>query len=162
MLLLTGDRRTSVESLARRLQLPDWQAECTPRQKLEVLADLQQQGKSVLMIGDGINDAPVLAAAQVSIAIGSGSDIARASGDMVLLVESLRPVMSGLDLSRRCMAIIRQNLAWALIYNVIALPLAIAGLVTPWLAGLGMAGSSLLVVANALRLARPSAISEES
>ena len=162
LLLLSGDRRTSVESLARRLQLPDWQAECTPRQKLEVLADLQQQGKSVLMIGDGINDAPVLAAAQVSIAIGSGSDIARASGDMVLLVESLRPVMSGLDLSRRCMAIIRQNLAWALIYNVIALPLAIAGLVTPWLAGLGMAGSSLLVVANALRLARPSAISEES
>jgi Cu2+-exporting ATPase len=148
--------------MAGRLQLDGWQAERTPQQKLEVLANLQQQGKTVLMIGDGINDAPVLAAAQVSIAIGSGSDIARASGDMVLLAESLRPVMHGLDISRRCMSIIRQNLAWALIYNVVALPLALAGLITPWLAGLGMAGSSLLVVANALRLARAPVLAVEN
>lgn len=162
LVLLSGDRRAAVENMACRLQLDGWQAERTPQQKLEVLANLQQQGKTVLMIGDGINDAPVLAAAQVSIAIGSGSDIARASGDMVLLAESLRPVMHGLDISRRCMSIIRQNLAWALIYNVVALPLALAGLITPWLAGLGMAGSSLLVVANALRLARAPVLAVEN
>ncbi len=162
LVLLSGDRSAAVESMSRRLQLHEWQAERTPQQKLESLATMQQQGKTVLMIGDGINDAPVLAAAQVSIAIGSGSDIARASGDMVLLAETLRPVLQGMSLSRRCMAIIRQNLAWALIYNVVALPLALAGLITPWLAGLGMAGSSLLVVANALRLARTPVIAVEN
>lgn len=162
LVLLSGDRQAAVENMARRLELDVCQAERTPQQKLESLVNLQRQGKTVLMIGDGINDAPVLAAAQVSIAIGSGSDIARASGDMVLLAETLRPVLHGMTLSRRCMAIIRQNLAWALIYNVIALPLALAGLITPWLAGLGMAGSSLLVVANALRLARAPAIAVEN
>ena len=152
--LLSGDRNAAVQAISGQLHIDDGRGELTPQQKLAALRTLQQQGKTVLMVGDGINDAPVLAAAQVSIAIGSGSDIARASGDMVLLAENLSPVIDGMRMAQRAMGIIRQNLWWALGYNVVALPLAIAGLVTPWLASIGMAGSSLLVVANALRLAR--------
>lgn len=162
LILLSGDRQTTVDAIANQLHIQNRQAELSPQQKLDALANLQRAGKTVLMIGDGINDAPVLAAAQVSIAIGSGSDIARASGDMILLTESLRPILDGISMSRRCMNIIRQNLAWALIYNVVALPLAMAGLITPWLASLGMAGSSLLVVANAIRLSKTSKTAIES
>lgn len=152
--LLSGDRVATVRSVCKQLQIDDGRGELTPQQKLAALRELQQQGQTVLMVGDGINDAPVLAASQVSIAIGSGSDIARASGDMVLLAENLSPVIDGMLMAQRTMRIISQNLWWAVGYNVVALPLAIAGLVTPWLASIGMAGSSLLVVANALRLAR--------
>lgn len=154
LILLSGDRQEAVDNIANQLHISNRQAELSPKQKLDALAALQQAGKTVLMIGDGINDAPVLAAAQVSIAIGSGSDIARASGDIILLTESLHPVLDGISMSRRGMNIIRQNLVWALIYNVVALPLAMAGMITPWLASLGMAGSSFLVVANALRLSK--------
>lgn len=152
--LLSGDRQTAVDTLGQLLQLPDCRGELSPQQKLAAVNALQQAGKTVLAVGDGINDAPVLAAAQVSIAIGSGSDIARASGDMVLLTDDLAPLLQGMQMARRSMQIIRQNLWWALGYNLVALPLAIAGWITPWLASIGMAGSSLLVVANALRLAR--------
>lgn len=162
LILLSGDRQAAVDNIADQLQISNRQVELTPKQKLDALAALQQAGKTVLMIGDGINDAPVLAAAQVSIAIGSGSDVARASGDMILLTESLLPVLDGISMSRRCMNIIRQNLVWALIYNVVALPLAMAGMITPWLASLGMAGSSLLVVANALRLSKAPKTAVES
>ena len=152
--LFSGDRRTTVASLATRLGIDDARAELAPQDKLDAVAALQQQGKTVLMVGDGINDAPVLAAAQVSIAMGTGSDIARASGDMVLLSDRLRPISNGMRTARLTLRIIRQNLWWALGYNLIALPLAIAGQITPWLASLGMAASSLLVVLNALRLTR--------
>ncbi|MEW9897567.1 heavy metal translocating P-type ATPase [Chitinivorax sp. PXF-14] len=155
LVMLSGDREQAVHALAQRLGIDDARAALTPGDKLAAVQALQQSGAVVAMLGDGVNDAPVLASAQVSIALGSGTDVARASADMVLMNNQLPVVADALDIARRCRAIIRQNLWWALCYNLVALPLAITGLITPWLASIGMAGSSLLVVGNALRLLGP-------
>lgn len=154
--LLSGDADTAVASLASRLGIADYRAAATPEDKLAYVSQLQQAGARVLMVGDGVNDAPVLARADVSLAMGSGTDVARASGDMVLMGDELGRLPQALSLAARSMHIIRQNLAWAAVYNLVALPLAMAGWVTPWLASLGMALSSLLVVSNALRLIKRS------
>jgi Cu2+-exporting ATPase len=152
--LLSGDGRGVVERLSSQLGCNSWRAEASPQDKLAYVTALQQQGKRVLMIGDGINDAPVLARSDISIAMGGGTDVARASGDMVLIDDQLTLIPLALVLAKKTQRIIKQNLCWAAGYNLIALPLAVSGHVTPWVASLGMALSSLLVVSNALRLVK--------
>jgi Cu2+-exporting ATPase len=150
--LLSGDDEAVVRSVAEQLGVERYQARCRPEDKLSRIQHLQDQGVVVAMVGDGVNDAPVLAAAQVSLAMGGGTQLAHASADMVLLSEQLPHLVAAIRTSRRTLAVIRQNLTWALVYNVVALPLAAAGLVAPWMAAIGMSSSSLVVVLNALRL----------
>ena len=150
--LLSGDNQQAVASVSKTLGIENAKAELLPTDKLSVVQKLQAQGEVVAMIGDGVNDAPVLAAADVSIAMGSGSQLAQASADMILLSENLAQLPAAITLSKRMQSIIRQNFAWAIIYNVVAIPLAAMGWVAPWMAAIGMSMSSLVVVFNALRL----------
>ncbi len=150
--LLSGDAAPVVEDVARQLGIDAWRANALPEDKLAYVKALQATGRIVAMVGDGINDAPVLAGAQVSIAMGEGTDVAQAAADMVMLGGRLTTLAEGVALARKTQRIVRQNLGWALGYNLIAIPAAALGHVTPWLAGIGMSASSLLVVLNALRL----------
>lgn len=150
--LLSGDQQAVVDAVAEQLDIKHAYASMLPEQKLQHIQSLQKKGEVVVMVGDGVNDAPVLAAAQVSIAMGEGSQIAHASADMVLLSEQLPYIVDGIKMSRRALVIIKQNLGWALAYNAVALPMAAMGLVAPWMAAIGMSFSSLVVVINALRL----------
>lgn len=152
--LLTGDARPVALRVAGALGIDEVRAEASPQEKHAYVRRLQSGGMVVAMVGDGVNDAPVLAQAQVSIAMGGGSQLARTQADLVLLSENLQSLKTGFFLARKTLRIIRQNLAWALIYNLLVVPLAMCGFVTPWMAGIGMSGSSLLVVANSLRLQR--------
>ncbi len=153
--VVSGDRAASVRALTARLGIDDAHASCTPEDKLAHVRRLQAAGHVVLMVGDGVNDAPVLTAADVSIAMGGGTDLARSRADAVLLKEDLMPVVDAVELARAARRVMRQNLGWSLTYNVVALPLACAGLVTPWWAAIGMSLSSLVVVLNAVRLGKP-------
>ncbi|MDO4997021.1 MAG: heavy metal translocating P-type ATPase [Neisseria sp.] len=152
--ILSGDRQAAVQNLANALHIADFAAQASPEDKLAYVQTLQRQGKKVLMIGDGINDAPVLAAADVSIAVAGGADVAREGADVLMLNDEMSAVGNIIRQAKRTAAIIKQNLLWASAYNLIAVPLAAAGFVTPWIAALGMSLSSLLVLANALRLRR--------
>ncbi len=155
-LLLSGDRNEISQRIAGELGIEQVEAELKPEDKLARVRQLQQQGEVVAMVGDGVNDAPVLAGADVSIAMGSGSDIAAASADMVLISNHIAHLYNGLQLARKTFAIIKQNLGWAIGYNLGAIPAAAAGYVPPWLAAIGMSLSSLIVVLNALRLGKNS------
>lgn len=152
--LFSGDRPAVVHYIANKVAIPTAEGAMSPQDKLERLRQLQNQGKVVAMVGDGINDAPVLAAAQVSLAMGSGTQLAHATADMVLLSERLEHLAAGIDMARKTLRIMRENFAWAIGYNLIALPLAASGWLTPWMSAIGMSLSSLLVVLNALRLRR--------
>ena len=152
--ILSGDAPSTVAAVAAQLGVDSAQGGLLPEDKLAQVAAWQAEGRRVLMLGDGVNDAPVLARADVSVAMGGGADVARMSGDMVLVNDQLTRIDQAIVLARRTLQIIRQNLWWAVAYNLIALPLAISGHITPWLASLGMASSSLLVVSNALRLVK--------
>jgi Cu2+-exporting ATPase len=154
--LLSGDSEPAVARAAQELGIPLARSRLRPEEKLDAVRRLQAGGAVVAMVGDGVNDAPVLAAASVSIAMGRATELAQASADMVLLSEHLPHVAEGVVMARRMLAIVRENLAWALLYNLVAVPLAAAGLVLPWMAAIGMSASSLLVVVNALRLKRVS------
>jgi len=124
----------------------------TPEDKHAYLRAAQTNSETVAMVGDGVNDAPVLAQAHVSVAMGGGTDLARGQADVVLLSDDPAHLVAGIAIARCTLRIIRQNLGWAFVYNAVAIPLAMAGWVTPWMAGIGMSASSLFVVLNALRL----------
>jgi Cu2+-exporting ATPase len=149
--LASGDRPQAVAEVARRLGLESWQAGMTPQAKHDFVARLQGEGRVVAMVGDGVNDAPVLARADVSFAMGAGADAAQLRADVVLTGNRIDAVLEASLLSRRAMRLVRQNLAWALVYNLVALPLAAAGWIGPWEAALFMGASSAAVLLNASR-----------
>ena len=151
----SGDAEDAVQRLGDSLAIDALHARQTPEDKLGLVRRLQSEGHIVAMVGDGLNDAPVLAGADVSLAMGEGAPLAQRAADLVLTGTTLMRIPAAIALAQRTQRVIRQNLAWALAYNVVALPVAAAGLVTPWLAALGMALSSLIVTVNALRLTRP-------
>lgn len=151
--VFSGDAQAAVDALARELGVADARGGLTPEGKHAALSALQERAV-VAMVGDGINDAPVLAQAQVSLAMAGGTELARQQADIILLGDDLERILLGRRIARRTQGIIRENLCWAFAYNVCAIPAAALGWVTPWMAGVGMGLSSLLVVLNALRIAR--------
>jgi Cu2+-exporting ATPase len=151
--LLSGDRARAVQAVAARAGIDAAHGGHTPESKLEHVARLQARGSHVAMVGDGMNDGPVLARAAVSIAMGQGVPLAQAQSDFIVPGSQVGAVPRIVRLARRTRAVVRENLAWAAAYNAVCVPLAAAGWMPPWLAGLGMAASSLIVVANAARLA---------
>ena len=154
VVLLSGDSPAIVQQVAASLQMDEAHGGMLPDQKLAYVQRLQQQGAVVVMVGDGMNDAAVLRGADVSFAMGSGAALAQSHADAVLIHAQLSLLLDTADAAAACMRVIRQNLAWATLYNLLAIPAAAFGLLTPWMAGLGMSFSSALVVANALRLER--------
>lgn len=150
--LFSGDQQSTVDEVAKKLNISDAKGGLLPQEKLQHMQVLQNEDRRVAMIGDGVNDAPVLAGANVSLAMGSGSQLAQASADMVLLSENLQQFPAAIKTAKRMQNIIRQNFAWAIGYNLVALPLAASGMIAPWMAAIGMSLSSLIVVLNALRL----------
>ncbi|MGR3616208.1 MAG: heavy metal translocating P-type ATPase [Paracoccaceae bacterium] len=152
VLLLSGDTEAAVEDLAASLNIAEWQAACLPRDKLDRIQRLTQGGAKVLMVGDGLNDTAALAAAHVSISPASALDAARVASDIVLLGQDLSPIADACDTARKATKRIRENFRLATLYNVIAVPLAVAGLATPLIAALAMSASSITVSLNALRL----------
>ena len=154
--LLSGDRQDRVEQVAAALavDISHVRSGQTPEQKLAYAAELKQRGAYLIAVGDGVNDAPLLGSAHVSIAIGSGADLTRLTADAVLLSANLQPLLTAHAVARKMTRIIHQNFCWAIAYNLIAIPLAVAGRISPAEAAIGMALSSLAVVANSLRLMR--------
>jgi P-type Cu2+ transporter len=154
VVLLSGDRPEAVAMFAANAGIPEAHGGMTPADKVGYVRERQARGDVVLMVGEGINDAPVLAGADVSLAMGSGTRIAQTQADLVLMSDHLDAIPAAIRQARETLRIVRQNIIWAVGYNGIALPVAATGLLTPWLAALGMSLSSLIVVGNALRLRR--------
>lgn len=155
--LLSGDRDAAARAIAQQAGIRDAWGGCTPEDKLAAMQALQAAGCKVAMVGDGLNDGPVLAQAHASFAFGKAVPLAQARADFIVLGDALSAIPVAIAQARRTLRIVRQNLAWAAGYNALCVPLALAGWLPAWLAGLGMAGSSLVVVLNAARLARPTA-----
>ncbi len=152
--LLSGDRAAAVEATARAVGIDNWRAGLAPGEKCTRLAALAAQGRHVAMVGDGLNDAPALAAAFVSLSPASAADVSQTAADLVFQGARLAPILEAIELARQSGRLVRQNLAFALGYNLLVVPLAIFGFVTPLVAAAAMSSSSLIVVANALRLGR--------
>ena len=152
--ILSGDREPAVCHAAQSLGILEWRAGVTPADKIARIDELKRQGAKVLMVGDGMNDAPALAAAHVSMSPVSATHLSQATADLVFLGDRLAPVVAAIGFSRKALRLMRQNLWLAAGYNLFAVPLAIAGLATPLVAAAAMSGSSLLVILNALRAHR--------
>ena len=152
--ILSGDQPGAVAHLARKVGIEEWHGGLRPEDKLAWLRQAQAEGATVLMAGDGINDAPTLAAAQASVSFGAATRLAQLHSDFVLLGTDLRALSRAIPLARETRRNTRQNLGWAAGYNLLAVPFASLGFINPWLAAIGMSLSSLLVVGNALRLRR--------
>jgi P-type E1-E2 ATPase len=152
--LLTGDNQATAAAVAAEAGIAEVIAGALPDGKVALIAGLQAQGRSVAMVGDGVNDGPALAAADLGLAIGSGTDVALTAADMILLRDDLSAVPEAIKLARATLATIRRNLAWAFGYNIAAIPLAAAGFLNPIIAGAAMAASSAFVVASSARLRR--------
>jgi Cu2+-exporting ATPase len=150
--LLSGDQATATAAFAHAMGIETAHGGLSPADKLDYVRERQARGEVVLMAGEGINDAPVLAGADVSLAMGSGTRIAQTQADLILMSDRLTALPEAVRQARWTLRIVRQNIVWAIGYNALALPIAATGLLTPWLAALGMSLSSLLVVGNALRL----------
>lgn len=150
--MVTGDNQRTANAIASQVGIENVYAEVLPEQKADVVKDLKDKGYKVAMVGDGINDAPALAFADIGMAIGTGSDVAIEAADVTLVGGDLDHIPKSIDLSRKTMRNIRQNLFWALFYNTIGIPVAAMGFLEPWVAGAAMAFSSVSVVSNALRL----------
>jgi Cu+-exporting ATPase len=148
VVMLSGDNRTTAQAIAAQVGIHQVIAEVRPGEKAATIRALQQTGQVVAMVGDGVNDAPALATADIGIAIGSGSDVAKEAGDLLLLGNDLRAVVTAIGLSRATMRKIRQNLFWAVIYNSLGIPIAALGWLNPMIAGAAMALSSLSVIVN--------------
>ena len=159
--MLTGDSKAVAAAVARQLGIQNVTAECVPETKLRALEQLQQQGRRVAFVGDGINDAPALARADVGVAIGTGTDVAMEAGDVILMRGDVRALVDALELSRRTLRTIRQNFFWAYGYNAALIPVAagalyplVGALLSPVIAAAAMSVSSLFVIGNSLRLRR--------
>ena len=153
-MLLSGDGASSVAAVAQALGIAEARGDAQPDDKREAIAQMQAAGAVVAMVGDGINDAPSLAQAQVSVSLGSATPLAQWTADVVVLSDELPRIADAIVHARRTFRVVRQNLAWAFAYNVVAIPAAAFGHVTPLVAAVGMSVSSLLVVGNAMRVAR--------
>jgi len=153
--ILSGDDAAHVAAIAQRLGIERWHARCTPEAKLAELERVRAGGDCVAMVGDGINDAPVLAGADLSVALGGGAQLAQSSADLVLAGDRLDALVTARRVAQRTARVLRQNVIWAAAYNFLSIPLAAVGLVPPWLAAIGMSLSSLFVVLNSLRIRRP-------
>ncbi len=152
--IASGDAASKVAAVAERLGIAHWRSRQSPAAKLERLRELRAGGARVLAVGDGINDAPVLAGADVAVALASGAELAQAAGDVILDGANLMALPAARAVARETLAVLQQNQRWALVYNLSAVPLAALGFVPPWLAAIGMSASSLVVVLNALRIGR--------